>query len=311
VAVTNVEFYVDGVLKGSDATSPYSYSWDTTTATNASHSLTTKAYDAAGNIGTSAGVSVTVNNTAPDTTAPTTAVTAPAAGATVSGAVSITGSASDNVGVTSVEFYVDGVLKGSDATSPYAYSWDTTTATNASHSLTTKAYDAAGNVGTSAAVSVTVNNPVSGELIVNGGFETNTTPWVRATNYLWTGSSTVAHTGTGYAYAGTVNSIDTTMYQTITIPTTATGTLTFWTRIITNEGTTTTVYDKMMVEVRNTSGTVLGTLATYSNANYNTAWAQKTLSLAAYKGQTVRLTFHVTTDSSLTTNFRVDDVSVK
>src|SRR6202022_2856261 len=66
------------------------------------------------------------------------------------------------VGVTKVEFYLDGVLQSTDTTSPYAWSWDTTTASNASHTLTAKAYDAALNVGTSAAVSVTVNNGGAG-----------------------------------------------------------------------------------------------------------------------------------------------------
>jgi len=93
-----------------------------------------------------------------DTQAPTTAITAPGAGATVSGTVSVTASASDNVGVTSVELYLDNVLQSTDTTSPYAWSWNSTTATNGSHSLTSKAYDAAGNVGTSTAVTVTVSN---------------------------------------------------------------------------------------------------------------------------------------------------------
>ena len=93
-----------------------------------------------------------------DTTPPTTSITAPAGGATVSGTTTVTASASDNVGVTKVEFYVDGVLKSTDTTSPYSWAWDTTTATNGSHSLTSKAYDAANNTGTSAAVGVTVSN---------------------------------------------------------------------------------------------------------------------------------------------------------
>ena len=95
---------------------------------------------------------------APDTTAPTTAITAPANGATVSGSTTVNASASDNVGVTTVEFYVDNVLKNTDTSSPYSFAWDTTTYADGSHSLTSKAYDAAGNVGTSATVTVTVNN---------------------------------------------------------------------------------------------------------------------------------------------------------
>jgi hypothetical protein len=92
-----------------------------------------------------------------DTQAPATSITAPAAGATISGIVSVTASASDNVGVTKVEFWLDGVLKSTDMSPPYAWSWDTATSTSGLHSLVSKAYDAALNVGTSVAVSVTVN----------------------------------------------------------------------------------------------------------------------------------------------------------
>ncbi len=161
VGVTQVEFYLDAVLQATDTTAPYNWSWNTTTTANGAHSLTSKAYDAAGNNATSTAVSVTVDN---DTTAPATSITAPANGATVSGTVSVTASASDNVGVTKVEFYLDGALTSTDTTSPYAWSWDTTTASNAIHNLTSKAYDAAGNIGTSAAVSVTVNNPLGTDI---------------------------------------------------------------------------------------------------------------------------------------------------
>ena len=78
----------------------------------------------------------------------------------MSGAVTVSASASDNVGVSRVEFYVDGTLKNSDTASPYSYSLDSTQLSNAAHALTAKAYDAAGNAGTSASVSVTVNNVV-------------------------------------------------------------------------------------------------------------------------------------------------------
>src|SRR5205823_1679741 len=93
-----------------------------------------------------------------DTTAPTTSITAPANGATVSGTTTVSATASDNVGVTQVELYLDGVLQSTDTTSPYSWSWNTTAAVNGAHLLTSKAYDAAGNAGISAAVSVTVSN---------------------------------------------------------------------------------------------------------------------------------------------------------
>src|SRR5205823_4026665 len=94
----------------------------------------------------------------PDITPPTTSITSPANGATVSGTTTVTASASDNVGVTKVEFYLDGALQLTDTTAPYSCSWNTTTATNASHSLTSTAYDAANNNATSTVVNVTVNN---------------------------------------------------------------------------------------------------------------------------------------------------------
>jgi hypothetical protein len=96
-----------------------------------------------------------------DTQAPAVSITAPAAGTTVSGTTTVSATASDNVGVTKVEFYLDGSLQSTDTTSPYSWSWNTTSATNGSHSLTAKAYDAAGNVGTSSAVTVTVTNVIA------------------------------------------------------------------------------------------------------------------------------------------------------
>jgi hypothetical protein len=96
----------------------------------------------------------------PDTTAPTVSISSPAANSTVSGTISVTASASDDVGVAGVQFKLDGANLGSEDTSaPYSVSWDTTTASPGSHSLSAVARDAAGNQGTASAVSVTVSNP--------------------------------------------------------------------------------------------------------------------------------------------------------
>ena len=99
----------------------------------------------------------------PDTTPPT--VSASESG--TSGTITLSATASDNVGVTKVEFYIDGTLKVTDTTSPYSTTLDSTTLTNASHSLVAKAYDAAGNVGTSSTVSFTINNS-TGSVLSNG-----------------------------------------------------------------------------------------------------------------------------------------------
>src|SRR5204862_176811 len=115
---------------------------------------------AAGHAPTSAAVSTTVSNgPPPDTTPPTVSITSPASGQTVSGTTSVTADAADNVGVAGVQFLLDGANLGAEDTSaPYSVSWDTTTASNASHTLTARARDAAGNTTTSSAVTVTVSN---------------------------------------------------------------------------------------------------------------------------------------------------------
>ncbi len=152
--VVGVQFLLDGANLGvEDTTSPYSVSWNTATAAIGGHTLTARARDAAGNTTTSAAIGVTV----PDTTAPTVAITAPANGATVSGTVAVSASASDNVGVAGVQFLLDGANLGAeDTSSPYSVSWNTATATAGSHTVTARARDAAGNTTTSTTVTVTV-----------------------------------------------------------------------------------------------------------------------------------------------------------
>ena len=93
-----------------------------------------------------------------DVTPPTVSVSSPASGATVSGSLNVTATASDNVGVARVAFLVDGAQLGSDDTvAPYDVPWDSRTVANGSHTLTARASDAAGNVA-SASVTVTVSN---------------------------------------------------------------------------------------------------------------------------------------------------------
>jgi thermolysin len=154
----------------------------------------------------------------------------------------------------------------------------------------------------------------SANLLINGGFEGTVSPWVGSgTGYFYTNNGNYPRTGTGYIYFGVNNSVTGQAYQQVSIPSTAAGTLTFWLNVTSSETTTTTQYDKLFVEVRNTAGTLLSTLATYSNLNKGTAgvYSQKSFNVSAYKGQTVRIQFRSTTDSSITTSFRVDDVSLQ
>ena len=139
------------------------------------------AQDTVGPATTAAGQTITMNDTAPttdrwnlagvevipaaaapstDTTPPSVAITNPVAGQTVSSTQAVAATASDNVGVASVQFFLDGTSMGpAITTAPYAMSWNTTTATNGSHSLTALAIDTSGNQTTSSPVAVTVSNP--------------------------------------------------------------------------------------------------------------------------------------------------------
>ncbi len=249
-----------------------------------------------------------------DTTPPTTSVTAPANGATVSGTVTVTASASDNVGVTKLELYVDGTLAVSATSGPLSYSWNTTLVSNGSHTLVSKAYDAANNVGTSTTVTVTVSNGTAQQLIGNPGFENGATaaPWTASAGIIDNSASEPPHSGSWKAWLDGYGSTHTdTLSQQVAIPSTiTTATLTFWLHIDTAETTTTTAYDTLSVQVQNTSGTVLATLATYSNLNANSGYAQKSFSLAAYKGQTIKIVLIGSEDSTQQTSFVVDDFAL-
>src|SRR5438132_30793 len=105
------------------------------------------------------GLSNEVSTAIADVTPPSVSITAPAAGATILGTMTVSASATDNVGIVGVQFKLDSVNLGAEVTAaPYTISWPTTTATNAAHGLTAVARDAAGNTAASAAVSVTVDN---------------------------------------------------------------------------------------------------------------------------------------------------------
>lgn len=253
-----------------------------------------------------------------DTTPPTTSITSPTGGATLSGTASLSASATDNVGVSRVEFYAGTALLGTATASPYSVSWNTTTVANGTYSLTTKAYDAANNVGTSTTVSVTVNNgtgscSIPEQLLLNAGFESGNTGWTTSSGVIdGTTSGSAPRTGTYKAWMNGYGSTSTEFaYQDVTIPSTAcSATLSFWARITTAETTTTTAYDKLAIQIRNSAGTVLATLATYSNLDKGTTYVQRTFDLAAYKGQTIRVYFNGTEDSSLQTSFFIDDTAV-
>ncbi len=95
-----------------------------------------------------------------DTTPPAVSITSPASASTVSGRITVTASASDNVGVAGVQFKYNGITFGPEmTTAPYSVTGNTTSVANGSYTLTAVARDTSGNRTTSAPVTVTVSNP--------------------------------------------------------------------------------------------------------------------------------------------------------
>ena len=163
VGVTSVQFQVDGSPVGPQLTAaPYTTTWNTTPASNGNHSVTAVARDAAGHQTTSAAVVVAVNNTTDK--APSVSVTAPASGASVAGNVTLSASATDDIGVAGVTFAVDGVQVGAEDTSaPYSATWATSGVANGTHTVTAIARDTASHQTTSTGVVVTVNNVIDND----------------------------------------------------------------------------------------------------------------------------------------------------
>jgi photosystem II stability/assembly factor-like uncharacterized protein len=167
---------------------------------------------------------------------------------------------------------------------------------------------------TSGNATLTVNpgNP-GGELILNGDFENGTTPWAGTTADISAWQNQAAHGGTRCAWlCGNGTTATEQLYQQVTIPASAaSATLNFWLHIDSSETTTTTQYDKLRIQVLNSSGTLLQTLATFSNLNKASGYSLKSFDLSAYKGQTIRVRFYATEDYSKQTSFVIDDVSLK
>jgi hypothetical protein len=165
--ISSVQFLLDGQPIGAPATTPpYTLQWNVGGSVPAGkHFLSAQATDSNGFVGTATDVPVTTEAGSgggePDKEPPTVAITSPAAGATVSGQVQVSASASDKLdAISSVQFYLNGLPLGSAVTSaPYAITWFTTLASNGSNTITAQATDVSGNTGTSAPITVTVENP--------------------------------------------------------------------------------------------------------------------------------------------------------
>ena len=224
-----------------------------------------------------------------------------------------TDSSTDSGGSITAHAWTFGDGGTSSATNP-----SHTYAANGSYSVTETVTDGASGKTSSKTATVAVSSGGGGgsQLIVNPGFETGTaTPWSMSAGVLCSNSSCsgeTAHGGTWFAWLDGYGSSHTdTVSQSVAIPSGKTSaTLTFYLHIDTAETTTTTAYDKLNVQVLNSSGTVLKTLATYSNLNKASGYTQRSFDLSAYIGQSVTIKFTGTEDSSLQTSFVLDDVNL-
>lgn len=161
-------------------------------------------------------------------------------------------------------------------------------------------------------ISLTISSASATQLIVNPGFENGSSPWTLTAGVLNSSTAEPPHSGAFDAWLDGYGTTHTdSARQTVSIPSTATSaTLTFWLHIDTAETTTTTAFDKLSIQVLNTSGTVLATLGTFSNLNHAAGYIQRSFSVLSFKGQTVQIRFLGQEDSSLQTSFVIDDVNL-
>lgn len=192
-STSNVLSYVDlgSVASSANAWKTFSYTF---TAPAGSAKMTVFHLIAAVGELTTDAYSLTENTVGSDTTAPTIALTAPAANASVSNTVTLSATATDNVGVVGVQFIVDGANVGAeDTTSPYSIAWDSKTVANGTHTISAKARDAAGNTTTTTPTNITVSNTVTPPADTTPPTVTLTAP---APNATLSGSATLTATAT-------------------------------------------------------------------------------------------------------------------
>ncbi|MDZ5441304.1 M4 family metallopeptidase [Micromonospora sp. 4G57] len=234
--------------------------------------------------------------------------------ATTSGtAQTVTFSASGLPTGASASFNPTSVTSGGSATLTIATSASTPAGTY------TVTVTGTGAVSHSASYTLTVNGTGGGctspgQKLGNPGFESGNTVWASTSGVIgqYGSSGQPTHGGTWNAWLdGYGTSHTDTLSQSVSLPAGCTSyNFSFWLHIDSAETTTGTAYDTLRAQVLNSSGTVLATLATYSNLNKAAGYSQKSFSLAAYAGQTVTLKFTGVEDISLQTSFVVDDTAV-
>ncbi|WP_030668826.1 putative Ig domain-containing protein [Streptomyces cellulosae] len=291
---------------------PYSHTsnlYDVTSGTNGSCSTSyfctaTTGYDGPTGWGTPNGTTAFASGSSSGNTV---TVTNPGSRSTTTGSsVSLQISASDSAGAT-LTYSASGLPTGlSIGASSGLISGTASTA--GTYQVTVTATDSTGASG-SASFTWTVGSAggtcSSSQLLGNPGFESGSTTWTTSSGVITNSSSEPAHAGSYYAWLDGYGSAHTdSLSQSVTVPSGCKATFTFYLHIDTAETSTSTAYDKLTVTAGST------TLATYSNLNKASGYAQKSFDLSSFAGSTVTLKFSGVEDSSLQTSFAVDDTAV-
>ncbi|MEW2560155.1 hydrolase [Streptomyces griseorubiginosus] len=190
--------------------------------------------------------------------------------------------------------------------------WNDSGATNAALALNATEWLSGASGSSGGGTGGGTGTCTAAQLLGNNGFESGSTTWTGTSGVITNSSSQSARTGSYYAWLDGYGKATTdTLAQTVTIPSgCTTAALSFYLHVDTAETSTSTAYDTLKVQVLNSSGTVLGTLATYSNLNAASGYTQRSFSLASYAGQTVTLKFTGTEGSTLQTSFVLDDTAL-
>ncbi|KUN62840.1 hydrolase [Streptomyces canus] len=190
--------------------------------------------------------------------------------------------------------------------------WNDTGATNAALALNATEWLAGGSSSGGGDDGGGGSTCTSAQLLGNNGFESGSSTWSTTSGVITNSTDESARTGSYYAWLAGYGSAHTdTLSQSVTVPAACTtAALSFYLHVDTAETTTSTAYDTLKVQVLNSSGTVLSTLATYSNLNAASGYTQRSFSLAGYAGQSVTLKFTGTEGSTLQTSFVIDDTAL-
>ncbi|KUN05904.1 hydrolase [Streptomyces yokosukanensis] len=191
--------------------------------------------------------------------------------------------------------------------------WNDSGATNAALALNATAWLAgSGTSGGGGGGGGGTGTCTAAQLLGNNGFESGNSTWSATSGVITDSSGESPRSGSYYAWLdGNGTATTDTLSQSVSVPSGCSkATLSFYLHVDTAETTTSTAYDTLKVQVLNGSGTVLGTLATYSNLDAASGYAQRSLDLSGYAGQSVTLKFTGTEGTKYQTSFVVDDTAL-